>query len=118
MLGWAPGRYTSFSLPSWMWSLRVMTSKTDVFGDSREQDHVTRVQQRCFGTTYKTVIDAIGPNKFAVEQPSGLAIYDDATIGSKYAALATALKENPVKGKKALKGLMDAHLHTTIYQAI
>ncbi|RMZ85291.1 hypothetical protein DV738_g359, partial [Chaetothyriales sp. CBS 135597] len=63
--------------------------------------------------TYKTAIDAIGADKFQVEKPSGLANYDDATIASKYAALATSLKEHPVKGKQALKGLIDAHLHTT-----
>ncbi|RMZ91620.1 hypothetical protein DV736_g1140, partial [Chaetothyriales sp. CBS 134916] len=63
--------------------------------------------------THKTLVDAIGPDKFQVEKPSGLAYYDDKTISSKYAALATALKDKPAKGRKALNGLMDAHLHTT-----
>ena len=62
--------------------------------------------------TYKSVVEAIGLEKFHNEQPASIAHYDSQTISSKYPTLAKQLTSNAAQGKNALIKLIDAHLHT------
>jgi hypothetical protein len=64
-------------------------------------------------STYKTIVEAIGSDKFHAEQPSSIAHYDSQTIKSKYPTLAKILMDNAIKGKKELNRLTVSHLHTT-----
>ncbi len=63
-------------------------------------------------STHKTMIEAINPERFKVEQPTCLAHYDSQTIKSKYPPLAKVLEVEPAKGRLALNTLIGAHLHT------
>lgn len=60
----------------------------------------------------ESIVDAIDPERFQVEQPSSIAYYDSQIITSKYPILAEQLVQDPNKGRLSLNELMIAHLHT------
>ena len=62
--------------------------------------------------TFKTITDAISPDRFHVERPTSIAHYDSATITAKYPTLAKQLEISPNKGRLELNKLINAHLHT------
>jgi hypothetical protein len=64
-------------------------------------------------SSYKTITDAISSNLFKVDQSNSLAHYDSKTISSKYPVVAELMKKTPVKGRRSLLELMQAHLHVT-----
>ena len=63
-------------------------------------------------STYKTMIEAINPERFKTEQPTCLAHYDSQTVKSRYPPLAKVLEIDPPAGRTALNKLIIAHLHT------
>lgn len=60
--------------------------------------------------SFKTITDAINPNRFQIEQPTSIAHYDSSTISQKYPTLAQQLEVSPNKGRLALNNLINAHL--------
>ena len=62
--------------------------------------------------TFKSIIEALPPDRFQRDRPTSLAHYDPATIEARYPALATMLAKNPAKGRSALTDLIVTHLHT------
>ena len=64
-------------------------------------------------SSFKTIADAIDPNRFKTEQATTLAYYDFKTVASKYPVIAELIATDPNKGRRALLELMQAHLHVT-----
>ena len=62
--------------------------------------------------SYQTITEAIGKQHWKTEQPGAIAHYDSKTIKDKYGPLQKIIDEDPVKGKRELNQLIDAHLHT------
>jgi hypothetical protein len=80
-----------------------------------EKSHIDDALKEALGdarlSSYKTMIEAINPERFTTEQPTCLAHYDSQTIKSKYSALGNVLTAEPEKGRRALNTLINAHLH-------
>lgn len=62
--------------------------------------------------TYKSIVEAISPDRFKIEQPTSIAHYDASTIAARYPALTQILVDDPSKGRLALNDLIISHLHT------
>ena len=60
-----------------------------------------------------SLIEVIGSNAFKIEETNSIAYYDSAAITQKYPVLAQLTKEDPIKGRRALNKLVNAHLHVT-----
>lgn len=82
-----------------------------------EKQHVVEAIQEVLSSgkleTAKTFLEVLSTDRFKTEQAGAIALYDSATLTSKYPALAEKLVAKPDEGRLALNAMINSHLHST-----